>query len=64
MGGTGALITIVELLLAALGIQAPDGSIAEVVNALITLVGFGLMLVGHFRRKDLVAGIIRRSPRV
>lgn len=58
--GVGAIITILNTILPLVGIDLPDGALEGVVDAVVTLVGFGLLIYGQLRRKDLEYGIFRK----
>lgn len=60
MAGTGTAVVIIQAILSILGIEAPEGSVAGAVDAVVTVVGFVLLVWGQLRRKDLVAGFIRK----
>lgn len=60
MTGVGAVITVLETIAKMIGIELPEGSVASAVNGVVAVVGLVLLIVGQYRRKDLVAGIVRR----
>lgn len=61
--GTGAIITLTEALLRAFGVEFPEGSVASAINGIAAAVGLGLIIWGQINRKDLKAGIVRKTPR-
>lgn len=63
MTGVGALITLVELGLKAVNIELPEGTTASLVNGIIAVVGAIFLIIGQVRRKDLKAGLVRKSSR-
>ena len=58
--GVGLYVLIIQIVLDAIGIQAPEGTVTAVVDSLVTLVSFALLVWGQLDRKDLTAGIIRK----
>lgn len=60
LAGSGTILVVLEGLAKLLGLNFPDGSIAAGVNGGIALFGFGLLIYGQFRRKDLKYGLIRK----
>ena len=58
--GIGAIVTIVMTVLKMFGIELPDGSDKQIADAILTLIGIVMLVVGQLRRKDLVAGIVRK----
>lgn len=58
--GVGMYVVFVEFALHLFNIQAPEGSVLAVVNAVVTISGFVIWAYGQFRRKDLHAGIVRK----
>ena len=60
MAGTGAYALVIEQALALFGISFPEGTIGNVLDALVTIVGFGFLVIGTVRRKDLKYGIVRK----
>lgn len=60
MAGVGALITVAVTLLKLFGVELPEGTEAKVTEAIVTIVGIGLLVWGQVRRPDLVAGIFRK----
>jgi uncharacterized membrane protein len=56
----GAIILLVEQCAKMFGVTFPEGTIAGVVDAVYTLVGFGLLLYGLWDRQDLDYGIFRK----
>lgn len=62
MAGTGAIVVVVvELLLKLAGVEVEEGTTLEAVNAVVTAAGYVLLVWGQIRRKDLVAGLLRRD---
>lgn len=61
--GAGLYITLIETVLRLLGVEFPDGSVAEAVNAFVMIIGFLLLIVGQFARKDLKVGLMRKVPK-
>ncbi len=59
-GGTGTLILLVESALKLFGVDAPEGSVGNIVEGVVALIGLILLIVHQFERKDLVAGIVRK----
>lgn len=60
MAGTGGVVLIVEELLKLFGFEFGDGAVAQAVDAVWTLVGFGMLIWGQVRRPDLIGGLVRR----
>lgn len=60
MEGVGALVTLIQLGLQYFNIQAPEGTIIAFVNALVTLIGAILLLVGQYRREDTTMFVFKR----
>ena len=61
MAGSGASIVVVlKVLLPLFGIDIPDETVGELVEAGFVLIGTILLVVGQLRRKDLVGGIVRK----
>lgn len=60
MAGTGLLVMLIEVLLKILGVEVPEGGVAENINNVVMVVGFVLLIVGQVRRKDLKFGIFRK----
>ena len=60
--GVGAVIvTLMEVVLPLIGLDSQEGTAANVVDAVATLVGFALLLYGQFDRKDLEYGLFRKD---
>lgn len=59
--GIGAtIVTVLEFIFPLLGIDVPTGSIAGVVEATATVVGFVLLVWGQLDRTDLKFGLFRK----
>lgn len=59
--GGGAIVLIVSAALKWFGVEVADGQIDTAVKAIIDLAGIFMLVYGQLRRKDLVAGIVRRD---
>lgn len=60
MAGTGSAIVLLEGLLRFLGVEFPEGSVAQAVNGFLAFLGFALLVWGQLRRKDLKFGLLRK----
>lgn len=58
--GIGAILTVFFTLLKLFNVDIPDGMDKQVGSAIETLVSLAILIYGQVRRKDLVAGIIRK----
>lgn len=62
MAGVGSIVSVIELALKMLGIEAPEGSVLGAVNGIVAAGGLVLLVWGQLRRKDLFAGLVRKDP--
>ena len=61
MAGTGAaIITLINLILPALGFDIPEGTVAAAVEGVVNVAGFAFLIWGQARRTDLIGGLIRK----
>lgn len=58
--GVGSLVTVTVTILKLCGIQLPDEAGGQLTEAIVTLVGLGLLVWGQVGRPDLVGGLFRR----
>lgn len=61
MAGVGSVITLIEAILPFLNVTVNQGEVGEAINGIVSFVGFILLVWGQIRRKDLIAGIVRRK---
>ncbi len=59
LAGSGAIITVIEFALRYTNVDLPDGSVAALVNGVVTVGGIVLLIWGQLRRKDLKYGLFR-----
>lgn len=64
MTATGAIIVILEQVAKLIGLDLPENTIGNMVDALVTLVGSVLLIWGQLRRKDLAGGIFRKKENI
>lgn len=60
LAGSGLLILIVEAVLGMFGITPEPGTVEQVLNSLIVAGGWLMLIIGQLRRRDLIAGLVRR----
>lgn len=61
MTGWGvAIVTILNAILPALGIEFEEGALTSVMESLLNIIGFIMMIVGQYRRGDLKFGLVRK----
>ena len=60
MSAVGAIITLFELAVKITGVELPEGTIAGLVNGLVTAFGAIWLIWGTVRRKDLSMGLFRK----
>jgi hypothetical protein len=60
MTGTGMIVTAVAAILGHFHIVLDNDTITALVKDIIEIGGIVLMVIGQLRRKDLVAGVIRK----
>lgn len=60
LAGSGLLILIIEAVLGAFGITPEPGSVSQVLNSVVVAGGWLMLIIGQIRRRDLIAGIVRR----
>ena len=61
MTGTGgAIVVLLQVILPLFGVDLQKFDVPQIVEALTTIVGAVLLIWGQIRRKDMVAGIIRK----
>lgn len=60
MTGVGGLVTAAFVLLQLFGVEVPEGTAAQVTEAIVAIVGVVLLVWGQLRRKDLIGGIVRK----
>ena len=60
MTGIGLVIVLVEMILKFLGVELPEGSVAKIINDLVSGIGGVLVIWGQLRRKDLSLGFWRK----
>lgn len=60
MAGTGWIVLAIVGVLNLFGLEADEGTVAGVVEAVATIAGFVLALYGQVRRSDLELGILRK----
>lgn len=58
--GIGALIVLIQLALQYFNINLADGQIADVVNAIVTVVGALMLVVGQIRRPETSMFVLKR----
>ena len=61
MAGSGLLIVMVEIVMHAVGLTPEPGTAAHVANAFLVVFGWGILIWGQLRRKDLIGGLLRRD---
>lgn len=61
--GIGAIIVVIEYLFGLFGVEFPEGSVEAGVQGGIAFVGLVLVVIGQLRRKDLKAGLLRKTPK-
>lgn len=61
MAGTGgAIVVLLKVLLPLFGLDIPEDTIVSFIEAVLTVIGTVLLVIGQLRRPDLVGGIVRR----
>jgi len=60
MTGTGLAVALIAWVLAGLGVEVGEESIAGFVQAVLTAAGFVLTVWGQLRREDLKFGLLRK----
>lgn len=61
MAGTGgAIVVLLQVILPLFGVELSENEISAFVEAVVTLVGTVMFVVGQVRRPDLIGGIVRR----
>lgn len=61
VAGIGVYVSIIEGLLHLADITPEPGSVAQIVNDSITVLGWILIILGQLKRSDLHWGIFRKS---
>jgi uncharacterized membrane protein len=59
--GIGVIIMLVQTVLQLIGIETEPGTVEYAVNSLFAVIGFVALVWGQLRRRDLVAGIVRKQ---
>lgn len=53
-------MVLLEAIFPLFGIEVPEGTVAGVIEAILTVVGFGLLIWGQIDREDLKFGLVRK----
>jgi hypothetical protein len=59
--GIGIIVLLVNLGLEAFNVQVPDGAVEGAVEAILSVVGLGLLIFGQLRDRRYKAGLIRKG---